>query len=90
MIPMHDNSWQDLFKAALLEVDRAELRPKIEIAWAAIQERSEGLRLDGSEGGLAEAQQLTDALQTLRSLQRTELKEPCAVPGGMGLEGTPA
>ena len=87
---MHENSWQELYKAALLEIDPTGLRQKIEIARAAIQERSQGLRLDGSEGRSAEAQQLTDALLTLRSLQRSELKEPCAVEGALGLEGTPA
>jgi hypothetical protein len=73
--------WQDLFKAAMLELDPDKLRGSIETAVSAIQQRLDELRLKQHEVSLAEVQQMYDALSTLRTLHNIELKITVG-PGG--------
>ena len=64
-------SWQELFTAAMLELDPTRLEQKIKTANVAIQERLRELR----GGRTDEARQLTDAVLSLRSIEKTELRD---------------
>jgi hypothetical protein len=68
-----DDGWQALFRAAVLEVDPVQLREKIKRAAAAIEQLHK--ELAAGVHARQEAQQLTDALLTLRLLERTELSD---------------
>ncbi len=63
-----NHSWRDLYRAALLEVDRAKLPNAVEEATEAIQRKLH----ESGEGGISdvEPQALRDALQNLRVLRR--------------------
>ncbi len=63
--------WQELYRAALLEVRPEELRPRIDAAEAAIQERILELRQSDSSCE-DERHALADALCGLRTLVKTE------------------
>jgi hypothetical protein len=73
MKTIQDDGWQDLFQAAVLEVDPCQLREKIKRAVAAIEQLHKERALVAH--ARQEAQQLTDALLTLRLLERTELAD---------------
>jgi hypothetical protein len=79
--------WQELFQAAVLEVDPVQLREKIKTAITAIEQ----LQRERAEivPDRQEEQQLTDALSTLRLLERTELSDSIAATPqlGKGLAG---
>jgi len=63
-------SWREVYRAALLEVDPEQLRPRIDDAEKAIYERNQELRqanqFNEEQGALA------DALRTLRVLAQSE------------------
>lgn len=61
-----NHSWRDLYRAALLEVDRAKLPNAVEEATEAIQRKL----YESGEISDVERQALGDALQNLRVLQR--------------------
>ena len=61
-------SWQELFTAAMLELDPTRLEQKIKTANVAIQERLRELQA----GRTDEARQLTDAVLSLRSIEKTD------------------
>ena len=63
--------WQELYRAALLEVRPEELRPRIDAAEAAIQQRIVELRQSDSSCEV-ERHALADALSALRILVKTE------------------
>lgn len=65
-VPSH--SWRDLYRAALLEVNREQLPKVVEEARAAIQRKLH----ESTDGKISadELQALQDALQNLRVLQR--------------------
>ena len=66
-------SWQDSYRAAMVELDPARLMHSIESAGATIQGRRE--RLPGSDSSpMEEGQALADALENLRLLQRIEFR----------------
>lgn len=68
-------SWRDLYGAAMLELDPAVLRQRIGAARAAIQRRTE--ELTGSIHDCSareERQQIADALENMRTLERVEFK----------------
>jgi hypothetical protein len=73
MITNQSGGWQELFQAAILETNVIQLREKIEAALAAIECRF--LELPALSHARNEAQQLVDATQTLRLLQKTELRD---------------
>jgi hypothetical protein len=82
--------WQELYKAAMLELDRAQLDHRIEVAHAALQQRMKDLPRSNYHGeSQAEEQAIADALQNLRTLQRVEFRtspaasteeQPCTCP----------
>jgi hypothetical protein len=63
--------WQELYRAALLEVRPEQLRPRIDAAEAAIQQRLAELR-QGDSSCEDERHALVDALAGLRILVNTE------------------
>jgi hypothetical protein len=70
-----DVLWQELYKAAMLELDRVRLSGRIEAAHAAMQQRMMELSKNNHDGiYLDEQQAIFDALSNLRTLQRVELK----------------
>jgi hypothetical protein len=67
--------WQELYRAALLELNTAELKPRIEVAEAAIHQRLRELGMSDERSG-EEQHALADALRGLRTLSRTECPSP--------------
>jgi hypothetical protein len=86
--PPHSNlseSWRDLYIAAILELDKAKLLPRITQAEIAISERSSEL-FDEDGVNAEEKEALQDALcflQALRSTLRFE-KSASLYPGSDG------
>jgi hypothetical protein len=78
MIVMKNVLWQDLYEAALLELDPIELRNKVEVAHAAMRQRCEELRLIPDAGSLEEQRAIADALTNLGVIERFELRS--AIP----------
>lgn len=74
--------WQDLYAAAMLELDPVKLRPRIEDAHAAIQRYREEMNSSNSGGSMEERQQMADALDNLRALLKLESKSPSRVADG--------
>ena len=69
-----NRSWQDLYAAAMLELDLARLQGKIEVAQAVIRQAMEDLG-SAREGAAEEMQAMTSALGNLQTLQRVAFKE---------------
>lgn len=66
--------WQDLYTAAMLELDRTNLQGRIEAAQAAIrQAMGEPIR-NPRLGGVEDTQAMADALRNLQTLQRVEFR----------------
>jgi hypothetical protein len=70
----NDVLWKKLYTAAMLELDRASLRNRIDAAQAAIRDAMRELANDRSAGALEEMRAMSDALHNLQTLQRLELK----------------
>jgi hypothetical protein len=68
MVSDGQQDWVELYRGALMELDRAKLPQKIEAANAAIQQRINELLM--SKDGHQEYSALEDALRNLRSLRR--------------------
>ena len=68
MADADQKDWVPFYHSALIELDRALLPEKIEIARRAIQQRIDQLLLEASVP--AEHLELEDALRNLRALQR--------------------
>ena len=68
-----NRAWQELYRAALVELRPDEMRQRIEDAERAIQQRMAELRRDDSSCG-EETHALDDALRALRVLASTEFK----------------
>ena len=66
--------WQREFEAALLEGDPQTLRQRVDAAETAIFLRSQALV--GNAQGHAERQAISDAIRTLRSIQKEKLGYP--------------
>jgi hypothetical protein len=66
--------WQHEFEAALREGDPESLRQRVDAAEAALFLRSQALA--GSAEGHAERQAISDAIGTLRAIQREKLGYP--------------
>jgi hypothetical protein len=67
-------SWQELLKAAMIELDRAKLRERIEEARAAIHGRLEKLQGSDSADRLQEQSAIADALRSLQVLEQVEFR----------------
>jgi predicted Fe-Mo cluster-binding NifX family protein len=68
MVSDGQQDWVELYRGALMELDRAKLPQKIEAANAAIQQRINQLLT--SKDGHQEYSALEDALRNLRSFRR--------------------
>jgi hypothetical protein len=66
--------WQREFEAALHEGDPESLRQRVDAAEAALFLRSQALA--GSAEGQAERQAISEAIRTLRAIQREKLGYP--------------
>jgi len=66
--------WQREFEAALREDDPQSLRQRVDVAEAALFLRSQALV--GSAEGHAELQAISDAIRTLRAIQKEKLGYP--------------
>ena len=66
--------WQREFEAALREGDPQSLRQRVDVAEAALFLRSQALV--GSAQGHAEQQAISDAIRTLRAIQKEKLGYP--------------
>jgi len=78
---MQDSSWRELYKAAVLEIDLSKMQARIDAAVATVQRRMNEVAI--SEGGrLADAQEMSDALQILHSLRKMDrrIAGPQAMP----------
>ncbi len=73
------STWQELYRAALLELHPDELRPRIDAAERAIQRRISDLRQNDCNSA-EELRALDDALRGLRVLISTECKPPQSTP----------
>jgi hypothetical protein len=70
-----DALWQELYKAAMLELDPVKRSEKIEAAPAAIQRRKEELTKEDRGGSCQDEQQaLVEALPNLRALHKAGFK----------------
>jgi len=69
-----DVLWQELYRAALLELDRVKGGQRIEAAHAAIQRRMEELTKDDRDGSGRDEHQALAALPNLRALRRVRFK----------------
>jgi hypothetical protein len=70
-----DVLWQELYKAAMLELDLVKRGRRIEAAHAAIQRRKEELTKEDRGGSCQDEQQaLVEALANVRALHRVEFK----------------
>jgi hypothetical protein len=74
--------WQELYRAALLELRPEELRPRIDTAERAMQQRLAELRRNDSDSE-EERRALDDASRGLRMLASTECKAPQSTPSGL-------
>jgi hypothetical protein len=63
------SQWEELYRAALLELDVSRLAARIDLAEAAIQKRLQELK--SSPDNAREQQAIQDAVQTLRALRRS-------------------
>jgi fatty acid/phospholipid biosynthesis enzyme len=66
--------WQREFEAALIKADLQKLRQRVDAAEAALFLRSQALVEDPQ--GHAERQAISDAIRTLRTIQRETLGYP--------------
>jgi hypothetical protein len=69
-----DAHWQDLYKAAMLELNPLELRVKIAVALEAMRVRDEELQQSPEPGSSEERRALADAVHNLSVLRRVELR----------------
>jgi hypothetical protein len=67
-------SWQELYTAAMLELDPTMLPSRIDVAQAAIRQAMEELTGNHNIGTGEETQAMADALRNLRTLQRVEFR----------------
>lgn len=81
-----NETWQDLYRAALLELCPEELRRRIDLAEEAVQRRIVELRQSDSDCA-DERHALDDALRGLRILVNTECT-PLEPPSGLAQNGT--
>jgi hypothetical protein len=76
-----NRAWQELYAAAMLELDFASLQGRIEVAQAVIRQAMEE-RASAREGAAEEMQAMSAALGNLQALQRVALKG--SKPAGSG------
>jgi len=69
-----DAHWKVMYQAAMLELNPARLQASIDLAHSAMQRRIEELKPAGTQhsGNCAEMQEIMDAQNSLRTLERLE------------------
>ena len=69
-----DAHWKVMYQAAMLELNPARLQASIDLAHSAMQRRIEELKTAGTQhnGNCAEMQNIMDAQNSLRTLERLE------------------
>ena len=69
-----DAHWKVMYQAAMLELNPARLQASIDLAHSAMQRRIEELKTAGTQhnGNCAEMQEIMDAQNSLRTLERLE------------------
>jgi hypothetical protein len=72
--------WKKLYTEAMLELDHASLRNRIDAAQAAIRDEMRNLANDRSANALEDMRAMSDALHNLQTLQRLELKTSAPAP----------
>lgn len=76
---MADNpSWEQMYAAAMLELDHGRLQSRIDAARVAIRRPMEELMGNCAVGAGEEMQALSAALGNLQTLQRVEFRKPIA------------
>lgn len=70
--------WHDLYAAAMLELDHANLHGRIDAARAGIQRAVHELTRNPTPGAAEEMQSMSDALRNLDTLQKVELRASIA------------
>jgi hypothetical protein len=80
----NNDSWRDLYTAAMLELDHGLLQSRIDAAQVAIRRSMEELMGSCAVGAAEERQALSDALGNLQSLQRVEFRKVIS-PGRQSL-----
>src|SRR5271163_3856968 len=78
-----NHSWEELYRAALLEVQAERLQERIEAAETNIRQRNEELQQQGVYAS-EEQMAMADALRALRVLAQSE----CQIQGGLALNPT--
>ena len=78
-----DGTWQDLYRAALVELQPDELRERIAAAETGILQRILELKNAGSPSE-SELRELDDALRALRSVASSELKQRNSASSTLG------
>ena len=71
---MKDILWQELYTAAMVELDRGQLQCRIDAARVAIQNAMPSPSNHSNTGSGEEMQAMRDALQNLQTLQWVELR----------------
>jgi len=71
-----DASWQELYAAAMLELDRVHLQSRIDAAEIAVRQSMEKLTDQCAVGAAEELRALSSALGNLQTLQRVEFRKP--------------
>jgi len=66
------SKWKQTFQDAVFELDPTRLRPKLEAAQKAIEDRY--CEVSGRDAGSRELMELEDALRTIRYLAKHELR----------------
>jgi negative regulator of replication initiation len=74
-----DVLWQELYRAAMLELDHANLEGRIEAAQVAIRQAME--ELITNDENAEDRRAMAEALRNLQTLQRLELKNIHAATG---------
>jgi hypothetical protein len=70
-----NDSWQELYTAAMLELDHGLLQSRIDAAQVAIHRSLEELIASCAVGAAEELQALSDARSNLQALQRVEFRK---------------
>jgi hypothetical protein len=73
---VNNDSWQELYAAAMLELDHGLLQSRIDDAQVAIRRSMEELMGTCGVGAAEEMQALSASLGNLQTLQRVEFRKP--------------
>jgi hypothetical protein len=69
----NQSAWKQVYQDALFELDQTRLKPKLEVAFKAVQDRLLEVRSDPTDR--RELMELEDAKRTIGFLRKHELEE---------------